>query len=60
MTALREHYVEAFIPDDSSCGYGWQCFTCGMERDGYETFTDAEEAGERHANAAANVGQVAR
>lgn len=44
---MRAHYVETFTSDDR-LDYGWQCFTCGRERDGYDTFTAAEEAGIEH------------
>lgn len=28
--------------------YGWQCFTCGAERDGFRTITDAEADADMH------------
>lgn len=40
-------YVEAFTAD-GKIGWGWQCFTCPDERDGYPTLQAAEDAGEHH------------
>jgi hypothetical protein len=50
-----EHHVEAYFEGPGVLVYGWQCFTCKAERDGFETFSDAEEAGIAHAHAEASA-----
>ena len=58
MSGTRDHYAEAYI-EDGVADYGWQCFTCGQERDGFETFSDAEEAAQRHTEFAGQIGWAA-
>jgi hypothetical protein len=41
------HHVEAFLEDGG--GWGWQCFTCGAEAEGFHHLYDAEDAMDEHA-----------
>jgi hypothetical protein len=44
------HYTESWIEDPHGRSViGWQCFTCGAERAGYESIIEAEAAGDEHA-----------
>lgn len=57
---LPRHYVETFFGAGSPATrhalgwkWGWQCFTCGREADGFDTLAEAETAGTAHTEAVA-------
>lgn len=47
---MTEHHVEMFTGDPFAEVWGWQCFTCGEEQDGYGNFQTAEHEADRHVN----------
>jgi hypothetical protein len=45
------HHVETWIIDswiDQPYTYGWQCFTCGLEKGGFNDWRQAEVAADEH------------
>jgi hypothetical protein len=45
MTVEAGHHVETWSDGRS---YGWQCFTCGREEDGFNDWRPVEVAADEH------------
>lgn len=49
-TVTTRHHVEVYRADGAG-GWGWQCFTCRAEAEGFDSLADAETAGADHGEA---------